>query len=625
MKKLLFAGWLLLFVLAAGPGRAQGEFNTWCFGYNIGPSAGPPTNTGTGAAAGEGTGIQLQFGPAGPVRPVGVCNNSYWNAGLGFFNYGTASISDALGNFLFFTTGLNVRDRRNQQMPNGDLQATASVDWWGGEAGFQPAAIAPGTNGLYYLFHWNKGAPEAGQNTFALSYSVVDMRLNGGYGDVTQKNTVLGRTSRARLTVVRHANNRDFWVLTRDLDTRGFQAFLLTRQGMSTTPVVSMAGQALYPDMAELKAAPNGRRLACGALVHTNGTPQGCVCVYDFDNATGVVAHEVVVRRTTVPEFPSVAGRPQVQSPLLSESFSPDSRLLYTTEVPVPLPTTSRRWSDVWQYDLSQPTEAAIAQSRFLVSNVPPLPAPNDVMAPHGLQLAPDGTLWISAVHNREIVVPGSNPTVFGAQASAIVRQPNVAGAGCSFVPEGFLYLPGQTTAFFPNVITSMLYAPAVLNYEAGCPEDSVQFWASSAGDPAGLRWDFGEPASGAANAATGPQAAHRYAQGGTYAVRLTLADGRVLTQAVTVTGAAADFTDENIFTPNGDGQNDLFTPVRSPLPGGHLRVYSRWGQAVFSTDAPALRWDGAGATAGDYFYQLDYLDCQGGTRHRRGTLTLVR
>lgn len=208
---------------------------------------------------------------------------------------------------------------------------------------------------------------------------------------------------------------------------------------------------------------------------------------------------------------------------------------------------------------------------------------------------------------------------------SAVIRHPNVAGVGCDFARHGFLYQPGQLLGTFPNVITNMLYAPAALNYEAACPDDSVQFWASSAGDPAGLRWDFGEPASGAANAATGPYVAHRYAQGGTYPVRLTLADGRVLRQPVTVAGAAADFIHENVFTPNGDGRNDAFAPVRAPLPGGRLRVFSRWDQLVFQTQDPALRWDGAGAAAGDYFYLLTYPDCRGQARQQRGPVLLVR
>ncbi|WP_201984123.1 T9SS type B sorting domain-containing protein [Hymenobacter rubidus] len=526
--------------------------------------------------------------------------------------FGTAALSDFQGRLLAYGNMLGLMDRRQQALPNGALVDPDSR-WTNTDARpqYQGLALvpAPGAAQQYYAFYWTQGAAEASQQAFALTYALIDGRLNGGYGDVARKGLVLGLTHSPRLTVVRHANNRDFWVITRDEDGRGFQAFLLTPQGIRPTPVVSLAGQALPPTTAELKAAPNGRQVACGARTQSTAQPFA-VCVYDFDNATGEVSHERVIHRNAEVTF--------------SISFSPNSQLLYTTEYPTrPLPP--RRFEELWQFNLALPTEAAVDASRYWVSQAAPTPTePDDDVECGGLQLAPDGTLWASRFYLR---IPINRITgALRSNHAAVVRHPDIVGAGCGFEPEGYAYRPGAVPSItLPNVITNMLYAPAALNYEAICPDDSVQFWASSAGDPVGLRWDFGEPAGGAANAATGPFVAHRYQQGGTYAVRLTLADGRVLTRAVTVSGTTADFTDQNVFTPNGDGLNDEFRPVRAPVPGGRLRVFSRWGRLVFQATDPALRWDGTGAAGGDYFYLLDYADCRGTARHRRGTLTLVR
>ena len=513
-------------------------------------------------------------------------------------------------------------------MPDGHLNGATGSSLWFGPAAQQPVALAPapGNDHDEYVFYWQQ-ATVANQPAFGLSWARVDMRLHGGLGAVAEKGQVLTQVYNPRVTVVRHRNNRDFWVLTRDLDGRGFQAFLLGRGGVGTTPVVSLAGQAQYSDEGELKAAPTGTRLACGAAARTDAGSETLVCVYDFDNATGVVSRERVVHRQPVPRLPMLPTGRLVTgetTATASCSFSPNGQLLYTVEPSPDAAVRARRWNDIWQYDLGQPTLAAVAASRFLVSAVP-LPAqPYDNIYCYGLQLAPDGTLWAGQYYSRRVVNPTNGQ--LSTLSAAIVRQPNVAGAGCGFEAEGYAYLTGQIPSrTLPNLVTNMLYAPATLNYEVGCPDDSVQLWASSAGDPAGLRWDFGDPASGPANQASGRLAAHRYARGGTYPVRLTLADGRVLTQAVAVAGAAADFTDANVFTPNADGYNDQFVPVRAPLPGGRLRVYSRWGQTVYHTTDPALRWDGAGAAPGEYFYQLDYPDCRGREQHRRGVLTLVR
>jgi len=65
-----------------------------------------------------------------------------------------------------------------------------------------------------------------------------------------------------------------------------------------------------------------------------------------------------------------------------------------------------------------------------------------------------------------------------------------------------------------------------------------------------------------------------------------------------------------NTFTPNNDGQNDLFTP----FPGWRFvekidfQVFNRWGNQIFQTTDPAINWngttsDGKKVADGTYFY----------------------
>jgi len=57
-----------------------------------------------------------------------------------------------------------------------------------------------------------------------------------------------------------------------------------------------------------------------------------------------------------------------------------------------------------------------------------------------------------------------------------------------------------------------------------------------------------------------------------------------------------------NVFTPNGDGRNDLFVP----LPGFRyvdsvqFQVYNRWDQKVFETNVPELNWNGENMENGE-------------------------
>ncbi|MEO8069353.1 MAG: T9SS type B sorting domain-containing protein [Flavobacteriales bacterium] len=48
-----------------------------------------------------------------------------------------------------------------------------------------------------------------------------------------------------------------------------------------------------------------------------------------------------------------------------------------------------------------------------------------------------------------------------------------------------------------------------------------------------------------------------------------------------------------NTFTPNGDGVNDLFMPVGKNIAELSMRVFDRYGNVLWETDAPDVGWDG--------------------------------
>ncbi|MFN3952213.1 MAG: gliding motility-associated C-terminal domain-containing protein [Thermaurantimonas sp.] len=93
-----------------------------------------------------------------------------------------------------------------------------------------------------------------------------------------------------------------------------------------------------------------------------------------------------------------------------------------------------------------------------------------------------------------------------------------------------------------------------------------------------------------------------------------------------------------NVFTPNGDGQNDILLPIRwSDVLGGTITIYNRWGQMVYQSDALAFSergWDGTDQYSGQpcaegtYFYvlsvQMDSEDEPVITNYK-GNVTLFR
>jgi gliding motility-associated-like protein len=79
-----------------------------------------------------------------------------------------------------------------------------------------------------------------------------------------------------------------------------------------------------------------------------------------------------------------------------------------------------------------------------------------------------------------------------------------------------------------------------------------------------------------------------------------------------------------NIFTPNGDGDNDRFSPFEE-FPGRwQLTIFNRWGVEVFATENLSLGWTGADSPAATYYWVLEPRDGQQG-ESQAGYVTLVR
>ena len=79
------------------------------------------------------------------------------------------------------------------------------------------------------------------------------------------------------------------------------------------------------------------------------------------------------------------------------------------------------------------------------------------------------------------------------------------------------------------------------------------------------------------------------------------------------------------VFSPDGDGTNDLFYVKGQNI--GHLclEVYNRWGQEVFSAPTLGDRWDGSyrgqACPMGTYVYRLLWDR----KTIKTGTITLIR
>jgi gliding motility-associated-like protein len=121
----------------------------------------------------------------------------------------------------------------------------------------------------------------------------------------------------------------------------------------------------------------------------------------------------------------------------------------------------------------------------------------------------------------------------------------------------------------------------------------------------------------------------HEVTTTGTYSVHVYNACGEAdasVTVEVEDCGEAVHVP--NAFTPNGDGQNDLFLPVFNHperLESYRLHVFDRWGRLMFSTDNPHQGWKCDECPVGVYVWRMEYKASGEGGKILTGNVTVVR
>ena len=94
-----------------------------------------------------------------------------------------------------------------------------------------------------------------------------------------------------------------------------------------------------------------------------------------------------------------------------------------------------------------------------------------------------------------------------------------------------------------------------------------------------------------------------------------------------TATGTGMQVFETNIFTPNGDGRNDIFSPVypgsyNDSLSSDTLKIYC---ESDIITITSFRGWDGSGSNEGIYRYEASFQMHNGGSAMASGFFRLVR
>jgi gliding motility-associated-like protein len=417
---------------------AQKEANNWYFGIN----AGITFNSGSPVAVTNGQMTALE---------------------------GCATMSSNDGKLLFYSDGQSVWDSTHTKTPNGNNTLNGSYN------STQAAIIIPrpDSSGQYYIFTTDLQGGIKG-----LCFSEFNMSLNSGKGDIVTatQNIQLLTSTCEKLTAVKHANGRDYWVLALHFGADTLYSYLISPSGLTKTVKTNTGLNLVQPwiggTLGYMKVSPDGSKIAYSTC------SKDTLIFADFNTSSGEVSN---IWRTYINDGYGV-------------EFSAKSNYLYVAEGV--------------NFVINQFNAKAKTYTDFIASKVK-LDSTKGTNSPlsGSLQLGPDGKIYTDWAYHYYL---------------GVIHAPDSAGKACR-PQQNYVYLKGKRTLYgLPGFITSYLNRNQQVQFTRNCLNDSTQFWLSVTKDIDSVKWNFGDSASRNMNIGRGiKNIYHVYRNTGTYTVKL--------------------------------------------------------------------------------------------------------
>ena len=306
---------------------------------------------------------------------------------------GSSSIANTKGVLLFYTDGITIYDKNGKPLKSlvpGDT-ATVQTPLGGNTRSTQSALIVPKPTcrGCEYLYYVYTTSEIRGQKI--LTYSVVDMRKNGGKGAIVEKNVPVSSAGTEQSASVRNDRDSTYWVITRVFGTNQFQIRHLTSAENPTLTTYSGGQKIDSLQQAEgyIKIGPadttSGNKGNRPMAVVIPGPPKNSVDLYTFNDSTGKMTFNRTVQLGPAP--PKAYG----------VEFSPDGKSMYVTMLADTNANGSQKGASyIVKYDLNQKTDSLLTQSRVVVDS-------STTRQYGSVQIGPDGKLYVAIKGSKSL------------------------------------------------------------------------------------------------------------------------------------------------------------------------------------------------------------------------------
>ena len=535
--KSLYTFLSFIFIISIPVDAQNKYFNNWYFG--------------------DKAGINFNTSPPSPLSD-GIMNTFE----------GSGTISDKNGNLLFYTDGDSVWNKNHLPMLN-------AYGLKGHSSSTQSCLITPyiGDTNKFFLF-----TADQEFNYDGLNYSIVDMGLDNGLGgiDSTYKNINLTDSISEKLCAAIHSNGYDYWIIVKRPLSSTFHSYLVTCDGIQTTPIISDAG-GFYSEKGYMKASKDGKCIVSAELMSN-----GIVQLFDFNNSTGKITFREIISQTPSKYYYGV-------------EFSPNDSLIYVSNN-----------SSIQQYERYAgnvcSSEVTLSHTGFSAA---------------AMQLAPDNKIYIS-LQNQHMLSVITDPDDLANPGLNIASFSLGAGNSRESITSFFLPFPMHQKNFEYKLNDTVVCPKNSFVVNAQLPDSFTYQWA-----PTNI---FSDPASSSPEISISENTTAYITITDTYACRK--ADSTNITSDIDLCPITTIYI-PTAFSPNNDGVNDIFLVRGAEIHNFNLDIYDRLGKLVFSSTDQSEAWsgdiNGKKGNSAVYIYILNYKDIEGKSHYLKGNLSLIR
>lgn len=361
----------------------------------------------------EGAAILLNFHETPRHISNFITVDNFWMEGS------NTSMSDEIGNLLFYSNGCYIVNSKHEIMENGGgINPGIIEDFYcdaGGSPLVQGAITIPSPNGdeTYFVFNLDFDQPYALEPNFLgvapqrLFFQKIDMNQDSGFGAVVLKNqvAVFDTFARGNIQAVRHANGQDWWVIVPKSHSNCYFLVPVTAAGVQSAQL-KCSGRLWTDDDsgAQVVFSPDGKKYI--RFNAWNG-----LNIFDFDAAMGELSNPINIM------FPN-----DTINYIAGVAVSPNSRYLYVC---------ARK--NIYQFDLQA---SDIESSKIKIATWDGYQNPYSTLF-YLAALAPDGKIYISNTSSTYNL--------------HVINKPNCPGQSCELVQHGIV-LPSYNFATIPNM-----------------------------------------------------------------------------------------------------------------------------------------------------------------------------